>query len=58
MFIIRPIVRIGEKTPFFPINLEQLSLFESDNILKNQIPGFDYLEMTAKKIISALKKSI
>ena len=33
MQIIKPFVRIAEKTPFSPINLEQLSLFEYDNIL-------------------------
>ncbi len=58
MPIIKPIVGIAEKTPFSPINLEQLTLFESDNILKNKISGFDYLKMHPKKIISAIKNSI
>ena len=58
MPIIRPIVAIGEKTPFFPLNLEQLSLFDSHNILNNDRKGFDYLEMLPRKIISAIKKSI
>ena len=58
MPIIKPIVGIGEKTPIFPINLEQLSLFDSDNILNNENKGFDYLKMLPKKVISAVKKSI
>ena len=58
MPIVKPIVGIGEKTPFFPINLEQLSLFDSDNILNNKIPGFDYFEILPKTIISAIKKSL
>ena len=58
MQIIKPFVRIAEKTPFSPINLEQLSLFEYDNILKNKISGFNYFKMLPKKIISAIEKSI
>ena len=58
MPIIKPIVGIGQKTPFFPINLEQLSLFESDNILNNKIDGFNYFEIHPKKIISVIKKSL
>jgi uncharacterized protein YbjT (DUF2867 family) len=58
MPIIKPIVGVGEKTPFFPLNLEQLSLFDSDNILTNDKKGFDYVKMLPRKIISAVKKSI
>ncbi|MBD1147218.1 NAD-dependent epimerase/dehydratase family protein [Pelagibacterales bacterium SAG-MED31] len=58
MPIIKPIVGIGEKTPFFPLNLEQLSLFDSDNILNNDKKGFDYVKMLPRKVISAVKKSI
>ena len=58
MPIIKPIVGIGEKTPFSPINLEQLSLFDSDNILNNDKKGFDYLKILPRKIISAIKKFI
>ena len=56
--IIKPIVRLGEKTPFFPINSEQLSLFESDNILNNDKKSFDYVKMLPRKVISAVEKSI
>ena len=58
MPIIKPIVGIGEKTPFFPINLEQLSLFDSDNILNNDKKGFNYLSILPKKVISAVKKTL
>ena len=58
MPIIKPIVGIGEKTPFSPLNLEQLSLFDSDNILQHKKRGFDYLKMFPRKVISAVKKSI
>ena len=58
MPIIKPIVGIGEKTPFFPLNLEQLSLFGSDNILNNDKKGFNYVKMLPGKVISAVKKSI
>ena len=56
--IVRPIVSIGEKFPFFPINSEQLSLFETDNILKNKESGFDYLQISPKKVISAIEKTL
>ena len=56
--IVRPIVSIGEKFPFFPINSEQLSLFETDNILQNKDSGFEYLKISPKKVISAIKKSL
>ncbi|MDC0058177.1 hypothetical protein OAJ21_03150, partial [Pelagibacteraceae bacterium] len=58
MSIMKPVVGIGEKLPFFPINSEQLSLFETDNILKNKESGFDYFAISPKKVISAIKKSL
>jgi NADH dehydrogenase len=58
MLIMKPVVGIGEKLPFFPINSEQLSLFETNNILKNKESGFDYFTISPKKIISAIKKSL
>jgi len=57
MPIVKLIVGIGEKTPFSPINLEQLSLFETDNMLNNKIPSFNYFKMFPKKVISAIEKS-
>ena len=58
MLIMKPVVAIGEKLPFFPINSEQLSLFETDNILKNKESGFDYFAISPKRVISAIKKSL
>ena len=57
MLIMKPVVAIGEKLSFFPINSEQLSLFETDNILKNKEAGFNYFAISPKKVISAIKKS-
>ena len=56
--VMRPLVKIGEKLPFFPLNSEQLSLFETDNILKDNKIGFDYFKISPKKVISAIKKSL
>jgi len=58
MLIMKPVVAVGEKLPFFPINSEQLSLFETDNILKNKESGFDYFAISPKRVISAIKKSL
>ena len=58
MPIIKLVVGIAQKLPFFPIISEQLSLFETDNILKNKESGFDYFKISPKKIISAIKKSL
>ena len=58
MPIMKPVVGIGEKLPFFPINSEQLALFESDNILLGKESGFDYHKISPKRVISAIKKSL
>jgi len=58
MPIMKPIVGLGEKLPFFPINSEQLSLFETDNTLSGKESGFDYHEISPKRVISAIKKSL
>ena len=58
MLIARPVVWLGEKTPFFPLNSEQLSLFDTDNILNNDTSGFNDLKILPKNIISAIKKSL
>ena len=58
MLIMKPVVAIGEKLPFFPINAEKLSLFETDNILKNKESGFDYFAISPKRVILAIKKSL
>ena len=58
MPILKPVVGIAEKLPFFPINSEQLSLFETDNTLSGNEPGFSYYEISPKRVISAIKKSL
>ena len=58
MPIMRPVVGIGEKLPFFPINSEQLSLFETDNTLSGKESGFDFRGISPKRVISAVKKSL
>ena len=58
MRVMKPVVGIGEKLPFFPINSEQLSLFETDNVLSETESGFDYFQISPKRVISAIKKSM
>ena len=58
MPILKSVVGIAEKLPFFPINSEQLSLFETDNTLSGNESGFDYHEISPKRVISAIKKSL
>ena len=58
MPIMKPVVGLGEKLPFFPINSEQLSLFETDNTLSGKESGFDFHEISPKSVISAVKKSL
>ena len=58
MPIMKPVVGIGEKLPFFPINSEQLSLFETDNTLSGKESGFEYHKISPKRVISAVKKSL
>jgi len=58
MPIMKPVVGLGEKLPFFPINSEQLSLFETDNTLSCKESGFDYHKISPKRVISAVKKSL
>ena len=58
MPIMKPVVGLGEKLPFFPINSEQLSLFETDNTLSGKESGFDFHEISPKRVISAVKKSL
>ena len=58
MPVIRPVIGIAKKTPFSLTNLEQLSLFDSDNVLNNKVLGFNYINIKPKKVISAIKKSL
>ena len=58
MSIMKPVVGLGEKLPFFPINSEQLSLFETDNTLSGKESGFNHHKISPKRVISAVKKSL
>ncbi|PPR48691.1 MAG: hypothetical protein CFH15_01061 [Alphaproteobacteria bacterium MarineAlpha5_Bin5] len=58
MRIAKILIGIAEKTPFSPINLEQLSLFENDNILQGTKMSFDYYEMKPQSVLSSIKKYI
>ena len=58
MPIMKPVVGLGEKLPFFPINSEQLSLFETDNTLSGKESGFNHHKISPKRVISAVKKSL
>jgi len=58
MPLVRAVVWFGEKIPFFPITSEQLSLFDTDNLLNKEASGFDYFKIVPKKIISAIEKSL
>ena len=58
MPILKPVVGIAEKFPFFPINSEQLALFETDNVLLGKESGFDFHQISPKRVISAIKKSL
>ena len=58
MPIMKPVVGLGEKLPFFPINSEQLSLFETDNTLSGKESGFEFHEISPQSVISAVKKSL
>ena len=58
MRIAKILIGIVEKTPFSPINLEQLSLFENDNILEGSKMSFDYYEMIPQSVLSSIKKYI
>tara|TARA_B100000575_G_C23042322_1_gene599949 strand:+ start:158 stop:1063 length:906 start_codon:yes stop_codon:yes gene_type:complete len=43
--IMKPLISITEKTPFSPLTLEQLRLFEKDNILQNVDKTFKNLDI-------------
>ena len=58
MKIAKILVRIAEIFPFSPINLEQLSLFEKDNVKKEVDKDFNYLEITPQNSIEIIRKTV
>ncbi len=55
---IRPLIRIAEKTAFSPLTLEQLSLFEKDNIASNIDKSFKNLGINPQDTLQITKKII
>ena len=58
MKIAKALVGIAEIFPFSPINLEQLSLFERDNVKKEVDKDFNYLKITPQDSIGIIRKTV
>ena len=58
MKIAKVLVGIAEIFPFSPINLEQLSLFEKDNVEKKVDKDFNYLEIVPQNLIGIIRKTV
>ena len=56
MKIVKILVGIAQIFPFSPINLEQLSLFERDNVKKEVDKDFNYLEIIPQDTIGIIRK--
>ena len=58
MKIVKVLVGIAEISSFSPINLEQLSLFEKDNVEKKIDKDFNYLEIIPQNSIEIIRKTV
>ena len=58
MKIAQALVGIAEIFSFSPINLEQLSLFERDNVKKEADKDFNYFKITPQNTIEIIRKTI
>ena len=58
MKIAKALVGIAEILPFSTINLEQLSLFEKDNVEKKVDKDFNYLKITPQNSIGIISKTV
>ena len=56
MKIAKFLVFILQKTPFSLINLEQLRLFEKNNVIKNIDKDLSFFQITPKDTIEIIKK--
>ena len=56
--ILRPLISIGEKTPFSPLTSEQLLLFEKDNIAQNNHKTFENLNINPQDTLEITKNII
>ncbi len=54
--LMKPIIKIIEKTPFSPLTSEQLLLFEKDNIAQNLEKSFKDLEINPQDTLQITKK--
>ena len=55
MSIMKPLISIAEKTPFSPLNSEQLLLFEKDNIQQNIDKTFENLKINPQDTLEITK---
>ena len=58
MLIAKIFIGIAEKTPFAPMKLEQLGLFERDNIKRGVDKDFNYFKIKPQDTIGIIKKII
>ena len=56
--LLKPLIKIAEKTPFSPLTSEQLLLFEKDNIVQNVDKTFKELEINPQDTLQITKKII
>ena len=56
--IIKPIIKIAEKTPFSPLTSEQLLLFEKDNVIQNTDKLFENLNINPQDTLQITKNII
>ena len=55
MSIMKPLISIAEKTPFSPLNSEQLLLFEKDNVQQNIDKTFENLKINPQDTLEITK---
>ena len=58
MLIVKLLIGFLEKTPFSPVNLEQLSLFEQNNLVSGENLNFNYYNITPQNVISIIKNTL
>ena len=58
MKIVKVLIGIADFFSFSPINLEQLSLFERDNVKKKVDKDLSYVEITPQNTIEIIRKTV
>ena len=56
--MLKPIIKIAEKTPFSPLTSEQLLLFEKDNLIQNVDKLFENLNISPQDTLQITKNII